>query len=51
MGPTWGQQDPGGTQVGNMKIVIWDAFMALAYYGEFENFPSKIGHIVLAQMC
>ena len=25
MGPTWGRQDPGGPQVGHMKIVIWDA--------------------------
>ena len=23
MGPTWGRQDPGGPQVGHMKIAIW----------------------------
>ena len=25
MGPTWGQQDPGGTHVGPMKLAIWVA--------------------------
>ena len=23
MGPTWGRQDPGGSHVGNMSLVIW----------------------------
>ena len=24
MGPTWGQQDPGGPHVGHVNLVIWD---------------------------
>ena len=24
MGPTWGQQDPGGPHVGHMNFTIWD---------------------------
>ena len=31
MGPTWGRQDPGGPQVGHMKIAIW----ALLIYCQF----------------
>ena len=23
MGPTWGQQDPGGPHVGHMNLAIW----------------------------
>ena len=24
MGPTWGQQDPGGPHVGHVNLAIWD---------------------------
>ena len=34
MGPTWGQQDPGGPHVGPMKIAIWDQF--LCYWGVYS---------------
>ena len=27
MGPIWGRQDPGGPQVGPMKLAIWDDFL------------------------
>ena len=26
MGPTWGQQDPGGPHVGPMNLAIWEGF-------------------------
>ena len=25
MGPTWGQQDPGGPHVGHMNPAVWDS--------------------------
>ena len=29
MGPTWGQQDPGGPYVGHMDLAIWEGFVAM----------------------
>ena len=28
MGPNWGRQDPGGPNVGRMKIAIWEVFLS-----------------------
>ena len=32
MGPTWGQQDPGGPHVGHMNLAIWEGYV----YGKRE---------------
>ena len=29
MGPTWGQQDPGGPHVGPMNLAIWVVMMSI----------------------
>ena len=33
MGPTWGQQDPGGPHVGHVNLAIWVTYLSLNYYG------------------
>ena len=32
MGPTWGQQDPGGPHVGPMNLAIWEVITSMILY-------------------
>ena len=34
IGPTWGQQDPGGPHVGPMNLVIWDCCQSRRYQAQ-----------------
>ena len=41
MGPTWGRQDPGGPQVGPMKLVIWVRLVNL-YVTIYQTFQAAL---------
>ena len=37
MGPTWGQQDPGGSHIGPMNFAICGSLVITAYHGLVQN--------------
>ena len=41
MGPTWGQRDTGGSNVGHMNIVIWDVTRPIYFVGDIFNYSGK----------
>ena len=38
MGPIWGQQDPGGPQVGPVNFAIWE----YSEESDFDNFKTEV---------
>ena len=49
MGPTWGQQDPGGSHVGHMNLAIRGGMKALVLTWDFFNL--WLSKVLACQRC